>query len=278
MNSIPQVQNTPIVTNAEFVKLTLSLAPITYISGNIAGTGTTTTVTDIADTALLQENMTLYKKSGTGVFGSNPTIISIDSSSQITIHTDSTNTAGNIIFDAGGASNVYTFSSSYRPETIDGTTYTPLGGLLSVNTQQRDLRATSFDTAITLSGIDQTNIFYVLSSDYLIKGSKIQFWRGFYDTNFNLVNTVLRYTGIVTSYTINESVEQNTNDDSYIVTLNCSNYKTVLENRIAGRNTNPTSWRNFYPNDASMDNVPSLINAVFDFGQPAGNKGQNTSG
>jgi len=82
----------------------------------------------------------------------------------------------------------------------------------------------------------------------------------------------------VTSYTINESVEQNTNDDSYIVTLNCSNYKTVLENRIAGRNTNPTSWRNFYPNDASMDNVPSLINAVFDFGQPAGNKGQNTSG
>jgi hypothetical protein len=278
MNSIPQVQNTPIVTNAEFVKLTLSLAPITYISGNIAGTSTTTTVTDIADTSLLQENMTLYKKSGTGVFGSNPTIISIDSSSQITIHTDSTNTAGNIIFDAGGASNVYTFSSSYRPETIDGTTYTPLGGLLSVNTQQRDLRATSFDTAITLSGIDQTNIFYVLSSDYLIKGSKIQFWRGFYDTNFNLVNTVLRYTGIVTSYTINESVEQNTNDDSYIVTLNCSNYKTVLENRIAGRNTNPTSWRNFYPNDASMDNVPSLINAVFDFGQPAGNKGQNTSG
>lgn len=179
---------------------------------------------------------------------------------------------------ANGNSSIYTFSTSYKSESFGGTSYSPLGGLLNISTQQRDLTATSYDTAITLSGVDQTNIFYVLSDQYLIKGSKIQFYRGFYDNNYNLdtSNVVLRYTGIVTSYTIQENVDMDLMNDTYTVTLNCSNYKTVLENYVSGRNTNPSSWRQFYPNDRSMDNVPNLINAVFDFGMPVDKKGTNT--
>ena len=178
---------------------------------------------------------------------------------------------------AAGGSEIYTFSSSYRIETFDEVEYTPLGGLMGVSTQQRDLAATSYDTAITLVGVDQTNIYYVLSSDYLIKGSTIEFYRGFYDTNYALTSVSLRYTGVVTSYTIQENVDMDQMSDTYTVTINCSNHKTILENQISGRNTNPTSWAEFYANDTSMENVPNLINAVFDFGKPASKQGQNTT-
>ena len=163
---------------------------------------------------------------------------------------------------------VHTFSTSYKEETINGFVYTPLGGLLNVSTQQRDLAATSFDTAITLSGVDQTNIFYVLSDQYKIKGSKIQFYRGFYDSNYILTSSSLRYTGIVTSYAIQENVDMDMATDDYTVTINCSNYKTILENLVSGRFTSPNSWKSYNPNDTSMDNVPNLINAYFDFGKP----------
>ena len=172
---------------------------------------------------------------------------------------------------------IYTFSSSYKQETFNSTTFTPLGGLLNVSTQQRDLRVTSYDTTISLLGVDPTNIYVVLSSDFLIKGSKIELWRGFYDDNYILTNTVLRYTGIITSYTVQETVDMDSMSDSYIIALNCSNYKTVLENRIAGRNTNSSSWKEFNPTDTSMDSVAGLVNAVFDFGVPATNQGQNTT-
>ena len=43
---------------------------------------------------------------------------------------------------------IYTFSSSYRYETIDGVVYSPLGGLMNVGIQQRDIRVTSADTSV----------------------------------------------------------------------------------------------------------------------------------
>ena len=42
---------------------------------------------------------------------------------------------------------IYTFSSSYKSETIDGQVYSPMGGLLAVGIQQRDIRVTSADTS-----------------------------------------------------------------------------------------------------------------------------------
>ena len=56
---------------------------------------------------------------------------------------------------------VYTFSSAYKEETIDGTVYLPLGGLLAVGAQNRDLRVTAGDTIISLSGIGSDNILFV---------------------------------------------------------------------------------------------------------------------
>jgi hypothetical protein len=160
----------------------------------------------------------------------------------------------------------HTFSTSFRTETIDGVVYQALGTLLNIGTQQRDLRVTSSDTTITLSGLDSDNIYIVLGTK--IKGSPIEIYRGFYDDNYNLVNTVRRFNGIITSYTITEDLQQDNNIDNFVISVNCSAYKTILENRIAGRKTNSNSWKEFNPTDISMDRVQAISEAYFDFGKP----------
>jgi hypothetical protein len=158
---------------------------------------------------------------------------------------------------------VLTFSSSYQEETIDGVVYTPLGGLLAVGAQNRNLRVTQGDTVISLSGIDGNNIYTVLATK--IRGSEVEVLRGFYDSNMVLQNTYPRFTGIVTTYGITEDREGL--DDNFTVSVGASSYKTVLENRIAGRKTNTESWKFFDSSDTSMDQVYSISGVSFDFGQ-----------
>jgi len=192
----------------------------------------------------------------------------------------------------------YCLSSSYKTETFSGNNFTdsfvPLGGLVSISGHQRDLSPTSYDTQITLIGIEQTqikNILEVGSNNDTpqtyhagLKGSKIEIWRGFYDTRYNLIDTPqLRYTGIVTSYHINEDRQMQI--DTFTLTLQCSSYKTVLENRFAGRHTNGVSWNtigqttvapNYDSNgnpqnsayDTGMDRVQAIHNTTFNFGLP----------
>jgi hypothetical protein len=168
------------------------------------------------------------------------------------------------IVNPDGSTVVHTFSSSYRNEVIGDANYLALGGLLMVGTQQRDLRVSSADTTVTLSGLSSDNIYLVLGTQ--IKGSLIEIWRGFYDDNYNLVNTVKRFDGIITSYTITEDREETI--DNFVISVNCSAYKVVLENRIAGRKTNSQSWKEFNPTDVSMDKVQTLDGAYFNFGKP----------
>lgn len=158
---------------------------------------------------------------------------------------------------------VLTFSSSYKEETIDSTVYTPLGGLLAVGTQNRNLRVTQGDTVISLSGIDGNNIYNVLATK--IRGSEVEVIRGFYNNNMVLTNTYPRFTGIVTTYAITE--EREGQEDNFTVSVGASSYKTVLENRIAGRKTNKESWQFFDASDTSMNQVYAISGVQFDFGQ-----------
>lgn len=163
-----------------------------------------------------------------------------------------------------GDTSIYTFSSSYKEETIDGQTYSPMGGLLAVGIQQRDIRVTSADTSLSLSGISGDNIYIVLAEK--IRGSKLEITRGFYNDQFVMTSTAHRFTGIVTSYNINE--DRHDLVDNYTVTISASSYRYVLENRIAGRKTNKESWQSFYPNDGSLNNLYSISDQNFDFGMP----------
>lgn len=187
---------------------------------------------------------------------------------KITIYNEYGNTAN---------TTVLTFSSAYKDETIANTVYTALGGLLAVGTQPRDLRVTSADTSIALSGVTGNNIYYVLDSK--IKGSKIEITRGFYNNNYVLTNTYPRFTGIVTSYSIAEDLQTDFNGstDNFTVSVNASSYKTVLENRIAGRKTNKSSWQVFNSTDSSMNNVYSIADQSFDFGMDPKKKATTSS-
>ena len=186
------------------------------------------------------------------VAGNQPYIISAEFI-KLTIYNDVANTAD---------TSIYTFSSAYKAETIDGQVYSPLGGLLGVGVQQRDLSVTSASTSVSLSGIGSENIFMVLEKK--IKGSKLEITRGFYDDNQVLNSTAKRYSGIITSYNINE--ERVDQKDNFTVTVNASSYKLVLQNKTSGRRTNPTSWQQFYPSDTSMKWISSLSGRTFDFG------------
>lgn len=203
------------------------------------------------------------------------------------------------------SSTTYCFSNSYKTETFSGSSFsgafTSLGGLVSISGHQRDLTATAFDTQITLIGIDQTQIKKILEVGSNndgnpptyhagLKGSKVEIWRGFYDANYNLIDSPqLRYTGIVTSYHIAEDRQNQV--DTFTLTVQCSSYKTVLENRFSGRHTNAASWNSFNIDpatgkpalpqydpttnnptntqfDSSMDRVQAVHLAVFPFGVP----------
>jgi len=170
----------------------------------------------------------------------------------------------------GGISAIYTFSSAYKDETISGTTYEALGGLLSVGAQPRDIRVTQGMTSVSLSGVSGNNIAIVLGTR--IKGSKLEILRGFYgntsNTYYNLQNTYNRFTGIITSYNISNEYDNLNHNDTYTVTINASSYKAILENRIAGRKTNKSSWQFFNTTDSSMNNVYSIADQQFDFGKP----------
>ena len=166
----------------------------------------------------------------------------------------------------GAEGSPFRFSSSYKDENFGGLdfkTFTALGGLVNVSGHQRDLQVTSYDTTITLVGIDQSKIGIVIDAG--LKGAKVRIWRGFYDQNYIVFDYALRYTGIITSYSIQEDTLDQFN--TFTLGLNCSSYKHVLETRIAGRFTAPSNWKSTSPGDTSMDRVASLNNAKFNFGQ-----------
>ena len=238
--SIPAVANNATqINNAEFVKVTIfNEYPYT-------------------DAANVSANTTyIIKTSG----NTNWTAIGASSNAVGTFFTANSAGTGN-----GTAANVtvLTFSSSYKDEVISGNTYNALGGLLSVGSQTRNLRATSGETIIALSGIDGNNIYNVLATN--IRGSEVEVLRGFYNNNMVLSNVYNRFKGIVTSYGISE--ERQEQEDNFTVSVGASSYKTVLENRIAGRKTNKESWRYFDSNDSSMDQVYAISGVTFDFGQ-----------
>jgi hypothetical protein len=239
MENIPAVANNkPLVNNAEFVRLTIydSIFPVTAntIIANIAYEIKVAGNTSWTSIGAPNNNVgTVFLANNTG--SGNGTAYEVE---------------------------VHTFSSAYKFETINNQEYTPLGGLLAVGHQQRDMRVTSADTSVSLSGVDGDNIQYVLADK--IRGSKLEIIRGFYNNNYVLANSAQRFTGVVTGWSINE--DRQGNDDNFTVTLNASSYKSVLENRIAGRKTNPISWKEYSPTDTSMDQVYSLADQWFDFG------------
>jgi hypothetical protein len=171
----------------------------------------------------------------------------------------------------GNAGTVYTFCNAAAPITVGGITFSNLGALLSVGDVQRDIKATSDDMAIQLTGINPSNVALILSND--IKGSLVEVWRGFFDSNNQIITTPTtqffkRYQGIINSVSITEDFNTDARTRVATCSISCSSMRRVLENRLSGVKTNQNNWQFIYSGDTSMNRVSEISNTFFDFGSP----------
>jgi hypothetical protein len=171
----------------------------------------------------------------------------------------------------GNAATVYTFCNAAAPITVGGITFSNLGALLSVGDVQRDIKATSDDMTIALTGIDPTNVGIILGND--IKGSLVEVWRGFFDSNNQIITTPTtqffkRYQGIINSVSITEDFNSEARTRIATCSISCSSMRRILENRLSGVKTNTNNWQFIYPSDTSMNRVAEISNQYFDFGSP----------
>jgi hypothetical protein len=178
------------------------------------------------------------------------------------------------------ASDTYTFCNAASPITVGGTTYTNLGSLLSIGDIKRETKATSGDLTIALTGVDGANVAVILDSD--IKGSLVEVWRGFFDSNNQIITTPTlqffkRYQGYVNNFSVTEDFNEEARTRIATCSISCSSFRMILQNRISGLKTNPSVWKNFYPNDASMNRVPVIASTFFDFGSPPLQGSQSTT-
>ena len=171
----------------------------------------------------------------------------------------------------GTAATVYTFCNAAAPITVGGITFTNLGALLNVGDVQRDMRSTSDDMTIALTGINPVNVGIILGND--IKGSLVEVWRGFFDSNNQIITTPTtqffkRYQGIINSVSITEDFNSEMRTRIATCSIACSSMRRILENRLGGVKTNQSSWQFLYPADTSMNRVATIANTYFDFGKP----------
>ena len=179
----------------------------------------------------------------------------------------------------GTAGTVYTFCNAAAPVTVSGITFSNLGALLGVGDVQRDMRSTSDDMTISLTGIDPSNVSLILSND--IKGSLVEVWRGFLDSNNQIITTPTtqffkRYQGIINNVSITEDFNTQMRTRIATCSISCSSMRRVLENRLGGLKTNQSNWQFFYPGDVSMNRVATIANTYFDFGKPPQQETQAT--
>ena len=201
-------------------------------------------------------------------------------------------------------SGTYYFATTPAPITIpsiSATPFTALGQLVQVGSVQRDIKSTANETTVTLVGIDTAMLSLVLNAK--LKGSQIDLWHGFFDSNNQLITTVTTawlnnvgstidwtnslfdpiawtsstggtgvykyFTGFVNSFSISEQWMEETREYTGVVTISASSFQLVLQNRTAGRYTNDNAWQSIYPGDTSMNRVNYISSINYAFGKTA---------
>lgn len=171
-------------------------------------------------------------------------------------------------------SDIYRFTTAPSDTTVsavDSNPFLAVGTLMKVGDVQRDIKSTANETTVTLVGIDTALLGWVLGQN--VKGSQIQMWHGFYNTNDQLITSggsgglYQFFSGIITSFTISESWMEETRSYVGTITVAASAIQLILQNRIAGRYTNNNSWQFFTPGDTSMNRVNFIQNINYQFGK-----------
>lgn len=149
--------------------------------------------------------------------------------------------------------------------------YSAAGILMSISEGVSELRASSVETSVGLSGIP---IEYAQGVQAVrLRGSRIDIRRVFTDPTTDAVlaitgNPVFMFRGIITNYGFSETYNEFSLDSSLVINLSCSSLVDMLTTKITGRRTNDDSMTDLYPGDTSFNRVSSLIGRPFDFGAP----------
>lgn len=162
------------------------------------------------------------------------------------------------------------FSDYNTTVTVDGNAYQGLGKFVGITQSTSELKSTSEGLSITVTGIPNSSITDIMNSN--IKGSPIKVLRVFFNATTGAVlsiagNPAGRFFGLINNYSLDEEYDVSTRTGINTITLSCSSVTEILENKISGRKTNPTSFKSYNATDVSMDRVPNLVNSNFDFGK-----------
>jgi hypothetical protein len=166
-----------------------------------------------------------------------------------------------------------TAASAITVPAVDSNPFTALGQLVSISEATRDIKSTANETVFTLVGIEPTMLGLVLSEN--IKGSHIEAWHGFFDTDGALITTggtgglYQFFNGYVTSYAISEQWMEEQRSYVGTIAVSASSIQLILQNRTAGRYTNNSSWTFFNSSDTSMNRVAVITNINYYFGKDA---------
>ena len=170
----------------------------------------------------------------------------------------------------------YRFATTPSPITVsavDAQPFSALGILMKVGDTQRDIKSTANETSFTLVGIDTAMLGWVLGNQ--IKGSQIEAWKGFFDTDGALITTggtgglYQFFNGYINSFSINETWMEELRQFVGVISVAASSTQIILNNRTAGRFTNDNNWQFFAPGDTSMDRVAFITNINYNFGKGA---------
>jgi hypothetical protein len=166
-----------------------------------------------------------------------------------------------------------TTASTLTIPAVDAQPFNAVGQLMQVGDVQRDIKSTANETNFTFVGIKLDMLGWVLGQE--IKGSKIEAWKGFFDTNGALITTggqgglYQYFNGFVNSFGISEQWMEEVRMFVGIISVSASSIQLILKNRQAGRYTNDNSWQFFAPGDNSMDRVAFISTINYYFGKGA---------
>lgn len=175
-----------------------------------------------------------------------------------------------------GVTTIYQFSTCPYVITIPAVSATPFNGLsqlVKVGDVQRDIKSTANETSVTLVGLDTALLGWVLGQN--LKGSKIEMWHGFFDTNNALITTggtgglYKFFTGYINAFSISEQWMEEARQFIGTISVSAASIQIILQNRTAGRYTNDNAWQFFNAGDTSMNRVNFVETINYQFGKDA---------
>lgn len=175
------------------------------------------------------------------------------------------------ITSASGTYRLATTASAITVPAVDAQPFSALGLLVRVGEATRDIKSTANETTFTVVGIDTAMLGLVLGQQ--IKGSQIEAWKGFFDTDGNLITgggsggLYQFFNGYISSFTISEQWMEEVREFVGIISMSASSIQLILQNRVAGRYTNNNSWQFFNPTDTSMNRVSFISTINYQFGK-----------